>query len=331
MTIFYTDSGSFNSLSVTGSSTISGSLIISGRMQGDVSVVFNNGLTVTGSTILNGPLTVTGSTGTGSFGYVSVVDPIEVDRGNINIGFSKISSNGASNSELNLLANGYGVVNIGSILDGTLLQVGDVDFGNGISALGVFITDLIPYSNLFGPAPSIGTIAAPWYTGSFKTLRVSSSVSASSFTSSLVNQVGFLGTSSFAATASFVNNDIGVLNVAIVRSGSLITTGYKTTVNIPSNCFLEKIRMMSDTSGSIQLDIRGNTYAGWSPNPLNGTSITSSTVPLSMSNAVKFENSTLTNWDRNFATDEMLNFVVVAASGSANFNQVMVSMFLRRV
>ena len=60
MAIFYTDTGSFNRLEVTGSAIVSGSLIVSGGIAGDTSVFFNDGLIVTGSTILSGSLTVSG-------------------------------------------------------------------------------------------------------------------------------------------------------------------------------------------------------------------------------------------------------------------------------
>jgi hypothetical protein len=80
MAIFYTDTGSFNRLEVTGSAIVSGSLVVSGGIAGDTSVFFNDGLIVTGSTILSGSLIVTGTTSglTGSlFGTSSVATAVE--------------------------------------------------------------------------------------------------------------------------------------------------------------------------------------------------------------------------------------------------------------
>lgn len=87
MAIFYTDTGSFNRLEVTGSAIVSGSLIVSGGIAGDTSVFFNDGLIVTGSTILSGSVTVIGgniaSTATGSFQQLDLGNPVASDYGKI--------------------------------------------------------------------------------------------------------------------------------------------------------------------------------------------------------------------------------------------------------
>jgi len=210
MPFFYTDSGSFNNLEVTGSTILSGSLIVSGA-------------TNFGPSGLTGSLFGTASYAdsasyalTASYATNAVSTPAFPFSGSAVITGSLL----VSGSGINVTASSFTLENQGNKL--TIEKTPGGAFGSSITTNDVFYVGTGDYF-ILGETPYVGAedLTGFWandirstinvYGGSVgigiqssqtNRLAVSGSVLASSYTSSLNNQVGFFGTSSFAVSSS---------------------------------------------------------------------------------------------------------------------------------
>lgn len=101
--------------------------------------------------------------------------------------------------------------------------------------------------------------------------------------------------------------------VWIVDSGILdMTTGVKGYVEVPFDCTIVSGSLLADATGSVVVDVWKDTYAN-AP-PTDADSITSS-APLTISAATKSKDTTLTGWDKDITSGDVLAFNVDSVSG----------------
>jgi len=126
-------------------------------------------------------------------------------------------------------------------------------------------------------------------------------------------QAGSSVSASYAATASYV---AGIASIAFTINGGSnpITTGFKGSVRIPTNVTLSDVALYTSGSGSIDVDIRKHTHTTFDPLETGGTSIVG--TPLSMSNNVKYRDTTLSGWTTSLFNGDVLNFFVSQSAGS---------------
>lgn len=89
--------------------------------------------------------------------------------------------------------------------------------------------------------------------------------------------------------------------------GSVITTGTKGGLEIPFACTINRMTLLADQTGSIQVDIWKDTFANYPPT--DADSITSAAVP-AISSSDKDEDSTLTGWTTQINAGDILYYNV---------------------
>ncbi len=113
-------------------------------------------------------------------------------------------------------------------------------------------------------------------------------------------------TVSDAVTVS-ANQQIASINFIIDGGGSVIGTGIAGWVRIDFACTINRVTLLGDQTGSINLDIWKDTYANYPPT--NADSITASANP-AITTDIKYEDSTLTGWTTSIAAGDILMFNV---------------------
>ena len=93
--------------------------------------------------------------------------------------------------------------------------------------------------------------------------------------------------------------------------GSAITTGIKGAISIPFKCEILGYTMITDQSGSTELEIWKDTYANYPPTA--GDSITGGNNP-SITTALKTADTTLTDWTKTIAAGDILMFNIESAT-----------------
>jgi hypothetical protein len=107
--------------------------------------------------------------------------------------------------------------------------------------------------------------------------------------------------------------DLGVGCIAFIidGGGSAITTGQKGHLEIPFKCEIERVTLLADQVGSVVIDIWKDTYANFPPTSAN--SICGGNKP-TISNARKYQDSTLTGWTKTINAGDILAFNVDSVS-----------------
>jgi len=123
----------------------------------------------------------------------------------------------------------------------------------------------------------------------------------------------------------WLDDDAG-FSILIGDGVNVITTGVKGAIEVPFDCYLEMVTMVSvdNTSGSIIVDMWKDVYANYPP--VDADSITSSTPP-TITTAVKSQDSTLTTWIRSWTKGDIILFNVDSAT---SVKLVMLSCQVRR-
>lgn len=103
----------------------------------------------------------------------------------------------------------------------------------------------------------------------------------------------------------------GAIEFTIDGGGSAILTGVKGDIEIPFACTITAVRLFSDVSGSIVIDLWKDTYANFPPTAAD--TITASAKP-TLSSATKSENTTLTGWTTALAAGDVLRVNVDSAT-----------------
>jgi hypothetical protein len=101
------------------------------------------------------------------------------------------------------------------------------------------------------------------------------------------------------------------IEFVIDGGGAAITTGIKGDVEIPFACTITSASLLADQSGSIVIDLWRDSYANFPPTVAD--TITASAKP-TLSSAVKYQDSTLTGWTKNFAAGDILRLNVDSAT-----------------
>lgn len=99
------------------------------------------------------------------------------------------------------------------------------------------------------------------------------------------------------------------LTYVIDGGGSTITTGSKGFVEIPFACTIQQVTLLADQSGSVVLDIKKSTYAGF---PTTSSIVAS--APPTISSAQKSQDATLTGWTTTISAGDILEYSVSSAS-----------------
>ena len=109
--------------------------------------------------------------------------------------------------------------------------------------------------------------------------------------------------------AGGVNTTDVTIPFIIDGGGAVIATGSKGYVEVPFAGNITAWRVVSDTAGSIVVDVKRATYSQFPTT----TSIAASAKP-TLSSARKSENTTLTGWTKALSIGDWLEFVVESAN-----------------
>lgn len=104
--------------------------------------------------------------------------------------------------------------------------------------------------------------------------------------------------------------------------GEVITSGTQGKLEIPFPATIAHCRLLADQSGSIGIDLRKDTYAGYE-GIVAADSICSGTRPI-LSSAMKYQDATLTGWNKKIASGDILAYIVDA--GISNITRCTVSL-----
>lgn len=128
-----------------------------------------------------------------------------------------------------------------------------------------------------------------------------------------------------------VNNPIALLPAAIAYiidgGGAVIATGEVGHIEVPMKCDIDRVTVLGDASGTIQVDIWKDTYANFPP--VVGDSITASAQP-NLSSAQKSQDSTLTGWTKAIVAGDILAYNVDTSPAPATVTRVLVSLKVSR-
>lgn len=104
------------------------------------------------------------------------------------------------------------------------------------------------------------------------------------------------------------------ISFVINANNRQMTPGYKGTLRMPANVTLSNVALYTNATGSINVDLRQQVHSTFSPVTSSGVSIVG--TPLSMSNNIKYSDTTLSGWTTTLSTDDLINVIVKAVSGS---------------
>lgn len=189
------------------------------------------------------------------------------------------------------------------------------------------------YLDVNNNSTSVVTYSLPTYfTGSASTAgsSISASYAATASVGLVANAIniisGSIGSLQTQYTGSFSGSltgsvttasyTPGIASVAFVINGgsTVISTGFKGSLRIPSNVILSDVALYTSGSGSINIDIRRYNHSTFEPMSSSGTSIVG--TPLSMSNNTKYRDTILSGWTTALSTGDILNFFVSESSGN---------------
>lgn len=169
------------------------------------------------------------------------------------------------------------------------------------SAAGVANNDTVSYVIEDGTDFEIGQGV---YTSSGTTLS-RSTVAASSNSGNKIN-----ASSSAIVFLSALNSDLSqaAIGYTIDGGGVAIATGIAGVgLRAPFACTIDSVTLLANPSGSIVVDIWKDTYANFPPTVAD--TITASAKP-TISSGVKYEDTTLTGWNKSIAAGDVLYFNV---------------------
>ena len=106
------------------------------------------------------------------------------------------------------------------------------------------------------------------------------------------------------------------ITFAIDGGGSVLTTGVKAEQTIPYGCTITANTVLADQSGSVALDIKKTTFAGF---PGSLASIVASAAP-TLSSAQKSTDSTLTGWTTTITAGDVLQWTVSSVTTVTRVN-----------
>ncbi len=120
------------------------------------------------------------------------------------------------------------------------------------------------------------------------------------------------------------------LTFVIDGGGVPIETGQKGHLRVPFGCAIDRVTLLADTNGSIQVDIWRSTMDDFPPS--NSDSITSGNEP-HISSGDSYEDSDLEDWDKILSQGDILAFNVDSVGGGeggGTINRVTISLRVRK-
>lgn len=137
-------------------------------------------------------------------------------------------------------------------------------------------------------------------------------------------------------TAAIWNQDVVANPIALLPAGlpfiidgggAVIGTGEHGHLEVPFGCDVDRVTLLADQSGTIQVDIWKDTYANFPPT--DADSITASAVP-ALSSAQKYQDSTLTGWTTTVTAGDVLAYNVDTSPAPASVTRLLVSLKVTR-
>lgn len=122
----------------------------------------------------------------------------------------------------------------------------------------------------------------------------------------------------FRCTSYVRAKTYAAIEIPFDGGGAVITNGTLYEVEVPFNCTIEQVTMLSTISGSLVVDIYKTSYSdydGGSTHPVSGDKITASAPP-TISSAYKSQDSTLTGWTKGLSRGDVLRFIVTGTPAS---------------
>ena len=99
--------------------------------------------------------------------------------------------------------------------------------------------------------------------------------------------------------------------ITIDGGGGVITTGIKGDIYIPYDCTIDSCTLISDSAGSIVIDIWKDTYDNFPPTDIN-TIVSTATPTLDYDD--KSQDFTLTGWTTTITSGDILRYNVDSAT-----------------
>jgi hypothetical protein len=120
------------------------------------------------------------------------------------------------------------------------------------------------------------------------------------------------------------------LTYVIDGGGTPIETGQKGHLRVPFACLVDRVTMIADRTGSMQVDIWKSIYDDFPPT-VDG-SITGGNAP-AISSGDKYDDTELTDWIRSLSEGDILAFnvdSVAGGEGGGTITRVTVSLHVRK-
>lgn len=102
---------------------------------------------------------------------------------------------------------------------------------------------------------------------------------------------------------------VGTIGISLDGQGTAITTGTYATYTVPYACTINSATITADQSGSIVIDVKKSTFAGYP-----STSSIVASAPPTLSSQQKSQDTTLTGWTTAVSAGDVLQYVVNSAS-----------------
>ena len=139
-------------------------------------------------------------------------------------------------------------------------------------------------------------------------------------------------------TAARWNQDVVANVIALLPAGTGFLVGgggavpsagiQPGAIEAPFNCQLTAVRLFSDQNGTLQLDIWNDVYANYPPTVAD--SIVGAGTKPALSSANKYQDSTLTNYDKDFNAGDVLLVNADASPAPATLTWASLSLRVQR-
>ena len=123
---------------------------------------------------------------------------------------------------------------------------------------------------------------------------------------------------------TILNGNSSSIEFVIDGGGAAITTGTKGYLEIPFACAITSVTALADTSGTINIDIKKSTYAGFP----STASISSGGTGISITTGTSIQNNALTGWALGTSAGSILEFY---ASGCTSITRVTASLKVNKI
>lgn len=110
-------------------------------------------------------------------------------------------------------------------------------------------------------------------------------------------------------------SDISYIQFYFDSGDDIISAGDKIWLQIPFNCVISKIRLTTDTVGSIEIDIKKSDFTNFNVfNSITGNNF------VTLTNSNKIEKSDLTGWTLNILKGDYIKITINSLSNISKLN-----------